>query len=165
MNDFITIGISDMQVSSAPAAFVTYALGSCVGICLYDPVCKVGGLGHIMLPYFPEDHPNERVHRYADTCLPEMVKAMQRMGCIPSRITAKIAGGAKMFNVADDCGFGNIGARNIVAVKETLQKLKVRIIAEDTGLDYGRTVYFYTDNGTMVVKSCTKGTKTFQECF
>jgi chemotaxis protein CheD len=66
-----------------------------------------------------------------------------------------------MFNVADDCGFGNIGARNVAAVKETLQKLKVRIIAEDTGLNYGRTVYFYAEDGRMVVKSCTMGVKTF----
>ena len=161
MNDFITIGISDMRISPSPAAFVTYALGSCVGICLYDSVRRIGGLSHIMLPYFPADNPNEKLHRYADTCLPEMVGAMERMGCDPSHITAKIAGGAKMFQVADDCAFGNIGARNVAAVKETLQKLKVRIIAEDTGLNYGRTVYFYTENGVMVVKSCIMGTKTF----
>jgi chemotaxis protein CheD len=161
MSELITIGISDMKVLPSPAAFATYALGSCVGVCLYDAACKVGGLGHIMLPYFPKENPNEKIHRYADTCLPEMIKAMEYMGCLRSRITAKIAGGAKMFNVADDCGFGNIGARNVAAVKETLQKLKVRIIAEDTGLNYGRTVYFYAEDGRMVVKSCTMGVKTF----
>ncbi|HEX3018369.1 MAG TPA: chemotaxis protein CheD [Caproicibacter sp.] len=161
MSDLITIGISDMKVSECPASFVTYALGSCVGICLYDSFRKVGGLGHIMLPYFPTENPNEQVHRYADTCLPKMIQAMERLGCLRARITAKIAGGAKMFNVADDCGFGNIGARNIAAVKETLNKLQVRIIAEDTGLNYGRTVYFYTESGEMVVKSFAQGTKSF----
>jgi chemotaxis protein CheD len=74
---------------------------------------------------------------------------------------AKIAGGAKMFNVADDSGFGNIGKRNVEAVKETLSKFQVRILAEDTGLNYGRTVYFYTEDGSMVVKSFAKGTKTY----
>lgn len=160
MNNLITIGIAEMQVSASPTSFVTYALGSCVGVCLYDPVRKVGGLGHILLPNFPKESPNERVHRYADTCLPDMVRAMERMGCLRSRITAKIAGGAKMFNVADDSGFGNIGQRNTEAVKQTLQKLQVRIVAEDTGLNYGRTVYFYTESGQMVVKSCTMGVKT-----
>ena len=160
MNELITIGIAEMRISESPAAFVTYALGSCVGICLYDPMRKVGGLGHILLPAFPKENPNERLCRYADTCLPEMVKAMERAGCLRSRITAKIAGGAKMFSVADDTGFGNIGMRNVAAVKDVLQKLQVRIIAEDTGLNYGRTVYFYTESGSMVVKSCTKGTKT-----
>ena len=161
MNSLITIGIAEMQVSQPPSAFVTYALGSCVGICLYDSVCKVGALGHILLPNFPTGNPNEKLHRYADTCIPDMVKAMERMGCLRSRITAKIAGGAKMFNVADDSGFGNIGARNVEAVKAALQKLQVRIIAQDTGLNYGRTVYFYTESGEMVVKSCTMGTKTY----
>lgn len=159
MNNLITIGIAEMKVSESPASFVTYALGSCVGICLYDAARKVGGLGHILLPYFPKGNPNEKLHRYADSCLPDMVMAMERMGCLRSRITAKIAGGAKMFNVADDSGFGNIGMRNVEAVKATLQKLQVRIIAEDTGLNYGRTVYFYTESGTVIVKSCTMGTK------
>ncbi len=161
MSEIITIGIAEMKISESPASFVTYALGSCVGICLYDATRKVGGLGHILLPHFPQDSPNERLHRYADTCLPDMVAAMERMGCLRSRITAKIAGGAKMFNVADDSGFGNIGQRNVEAVKAVLQKLQVRIIAEDTGLNYGRTVYFYTETGEMVVKSCTMGVKSF----
>lgn len=160
MSDMITIGIAEMKISAAPAAFVTYALGSCVGICLYDAARKIGGLGHILLPNYPADNPNERLHRYADTCLPAMVSEMEHMGCLRSRMTAKIAGGAKMFNVADDNGFGNIGRRNVEAVKATLQKLQVRIIAEDTGLNYGRTVYFYTESGEVVVKSCTMGVKT-----
>ena len=160
MSDLITIGIAEMKVSASPASFVTYALGSCVGICLYDASRKIGGLGHILLPNFPKDNPNDKICRYADTCLPEMVKTMERMGCLRSRITAKIAGGAKMFNVADDTGFGNIGRRNTEAVKIALQQLQVRIIAEDTGLNYGRTVYFYTESGAMVVKSCTMGMKT-----
>lgn len=161
MNNLNVIGIADMKILASPAGFVTYALGSCVGICLYDSMRKVGGLGHILLPNYPQDNPNEQLFRYADTCLPEMVKNMERMGCMRSRITAKIAGGAKMFNVADDSAFGNIGARNVAAVKETLQKLQVRILAQDTGLNYGRTVYFYTETGSMVVKSCTMGEKTF----
>lgn len=161
MSETYTIGISDMKVSVSPASFVTYALGSCVGICLYDSIRKVGGLGHIMLPYYPKDNPNEQIHRYADTCLPRMIQSMEQLGCLRGRITAKIAGGAKMFNVADDSAFGNIGARNIAAVKETLNKLQVRIIAEDTGLNYGRTVYFYTENGAMIVKSFSQGTKSF----
>ena len=160
MSSLITIGIAEMQVSQPPSAFVTYALGSCVGICLYDPACKIGALGHILLPNFPKENPNEKLNRYADTCIPEMVNAMEHMGCLRGRITAKIAGGAKMFNVADDSAFGNIGARNVEAVKTALQKLQVRIVAEDTGLNYGRTVYFYTESGEMVVKSCTKGVKT-----
>jgi chemotaxis protein CheD len=159
MNDLITINISDMQLAKCPATFVTFALGSCVGICLYDTLEKIGGLGHIMLPNHPEENPNDQVFRYADTCIPEMVRGMERMGCRRGSIVAKIAGGAKMFNVADDSSFGNIGERNLAAVKSTLTGLNIRILSEDTGLNYGRTVYFYTETGTMVVKSFSKGVK------
>nr|WP_319488388.1 chemotaxis protein CheD [uncultured Caproiciproducens sp.] len=161
MSDVFTIGISDMKVVRCADSLVTYALGSCVGICLYDSVIKVGGLGHIMLPTFPVNNPKENPFRFADTCIPEMILQMEKLGCSRRRIVAKIAGGAKMFEVADDSSFGNIGQRNVAEVKNTLSKLQIRIYAEDTGLNYGRTVYFYTDDGRMVVKSFSNGIKTY----
>ncbi len=161
MSGLITVNISDMKVSESPAVFVTYALGSCVGVCLYDSALKIGGMGHILLPHFPEGSRPGRINRYADTCLPAMVSEMERRGCLRSRMVAKIAGGAKMFEMADGSGLGDIGARNTEAVKSALQKLKVRITAEDTGLNYGRTVYFYTEDGRMVVKSFARGEKVY----
>lgn len=153
----ITIGISDMKVGKLPDAFVTFALGSCVGICLYDPILKVGGLGHIMLPDYPVNNPNENKMRFADSCIPLMVNEMIKRGCNPARIVAKIAGGAKMFEGSESAAFGNIGARNVASVKNTLSKMNIRILAEDTGANYGRTVFFHTENGKMTVKSFVKG--------
>ena len=161
MSDMVTIGISDMKIVKSTDALVTYALGSCVGICLYDSVLKIGGLGHIMLPTFPQNNPKENKFRFADTCIPAMIEQMEKMGCNRRRIMAKIAGGAKMFDVAGDSTFGSIGARNIIAVKNSLQNLRIQIYAEDTGLNYGRTVYFYTEDGKMVVKSFSYGIKTY----
>ena len=161
MSELITVGISDVKITESPGALVTYALGSCIGICLYDAELKIGGLAHIMLPSYPKNTGNDQIWRYADSCLPVMVKNMEAKGCLRSRMKAKIAGGAKMFEVADDSTFGNIGARNIAAVKKTLAGLSIRVLAEDTGLNYGRTVYFYTETGVMVVKSFTKGEKKF----
>jgi len=161
MSNVLTIGISDMKIVKSTDSLVTYALGSCVGICLYDPILKVAGLGHIMLPNFPETNPKENKYRFADTCVPEMITQMEQMGCSRRRITAKIAGGAKMFDVAGDSTFGSIGARNVVAVKSSLQNYQIRIYAEDTGLNYGRTVYFYAEDGKMVVKSFSYGIKTY----
>lgn len=161
MSELVTVGISDLKIAGAPGGLVTYALGSCIGICLYDSVLKVGGLAHIMLPYRPRNGTEEQAFRYADSCLPLMVRNMEKLGCARSRLQAKIAGGAKMFDIADDTAFGNIGARNIAAVKETLSALQIRILAEDTGLNYGRTVYFYTETGMMVVKSFAKGVHSF----
>jgi chemotaxis protein CheD len=157
----VTIGISDMKIAGNTDSLVTYALGSCVGICLYDAVLKIGGLGHIMLPTYPENNPKENKMRFANTCIPEMIAEMERWGSNRRRIVAKIAGGAKMFDVAGDSAFGNIGARNIAAVKSCLEEFRIPICAEDTGLNYGRTVYFYTENGIMVVKSFSYGTKQY----
>ncbi|MCI1965337.1 MAG: chemotaxis protein CheD [Oscillospiraceae bacterium] len=161
MSELITVGISDVKITQNPGALVTYALGSCVGICLYDASLQIGGLAHIMLPHQPENNAEDQINRYADSCLPVMVREMEHRGCLRARIQAKIAGGAKMFEVANDSAFGNIGARNIAAVKQTLAGIGIRIQAEDTGLNYGRTVYFYTETGMMVVKSFAKGEKKF----
>lgn len=161
MSNIVTIGISDMKIVKFDDSLVTYALGSCVGICLYDAVLKIGGLGHIMLPNYPESNPQENKYRFADTCIPEMIDQMEKLGCNRRRLSAKIAGGAKMFEVADDSSFGNIGARNVMAVKSCLNRFGIPICAEDTGLNYGRTVYFYTEDGTMVVKSFSFGIKRY----
>ncbi len=161
MSELIVVNISDVKVAPNPSMFVTYALGSCVGICLYDPIVKSAGLAHIMLPSHPDEKPSSQLFRYADTCLPESVKLMEKLGCMRSRMTAKIAGGAKMFKVASDSAFGNIGQRNIEAVKKTLASLHIKILAEDTGADYGRTVYFNSQTGKMTVKSFAKGIKVF----
>ncbi len=82
---------------------------------------------------------------------------MTSMGANPSRLKAKIAGGAQMFACVNNKELGNIGARNVIAVKETLAKLRIPIIAEDTGKDYGRTLYFYAETGLMKVKSAKQG--------
>jgi chemotaxis protein CheD len=161
MSKVVTIGISDMKIVTQEDSLVTYALGSCVGICLYDSALKIAGLGHVMLPNYPQNNPNENKYRFADSCVPEMIRQMEQMGCNRRRITAKIAGGAKMFEVAGDSSFGNIGQRNVIAVKQSLDKLLIKIYAEDTGLNYGRTVYFYAEDGKMVVKSFAKGIKTY----
>ena len=161
MSELITVNISDARITSCPRTLVTYALGSCIGICLYDTLTKTGGLAHIMLPHFPDSASKEQINRYADTCIPNIVKEMEIAGCARGRILAKIAGGAKMFQVADDSAFGNIGQRNIEAVKETLSNLQIRIVAQDVGLNYGRTLYFYTETGEMTIKSFSQGTKTY----
>ena len=102
-------------------------------------------------------HAAGQEHRFADTGIVALVKKMTSMGANPSRLKAKIAGGAQMFACVNNKELGNIGARNVIAVKETLAKLRIPIIAEDTGKDYGRTLYFYAETGLMKVKSAKQG--------
>lgn len=159
MSKTVTVGISDLSIVRSPDILVTYALGSCVGICLYDKVIKVAGLAHIMLPSSlasSEDTLNRM--KYADTAIVDMVKRMSIFGARQGRITAKIAGGAQMF--AANSAIYNIGERNTKAVVEILQGLAIPIIASDTGKNYGRTVYFNADTGEVQVKSAIEGIKT-----
>jgi len=159
MTGALNVGISDWKVNKGPGIIVTYALGSCVGICLYDKMSQIGGLSHIMLPDSKGVAAGGATNRmkFADTAIPDMLSKMLTMGAVRNRITAKIAGGAQMFATSSEKF--NIGDRNVVAVKEALQSLKIPILAHDTGLNYGRTVFFYTEDGKAEVKSTTQGVR------
>ena len=97
--------------------------------------------------------------KFADSAIPLLIQQMERLGASRSRMKAKIAGGATMFTTTSEKF--NIGIRNIEAVKRTLMQNRIPIMAEDTGLDYGRTQVFYTDTGVMEIRAAAKGTKTF----
>lgn len=104
----LTIGIADMKMAKGEGVLITYALGSCIGICLYDPVIRLGALIHIMLPINMETNRTSPL-KYADTGIRTTLSKMEQMGARRSRIVAKIAGGAKMFDVAGNGSLGNIG--------------------------------------------------------
>ncbi len=153
----ITIGIADMNVAKPPDILVTFALGSCVGICLYDQVAKVAGLSHILLPSSAQIAGNKTPMKFADTAIPMLMVKMQAKGARPNQLKAKIAGGAQMFASSGNASIANVGARNIAAVKETLQRLRIPIVAEDTGANYGRTQYFDAETFTMIIRSPKRG--------
>ena len=155
----ITIGIGDLKVCKAPDVLVTYALGSCVGVCLHDAAVGVGGLSHVMLPESSGVNAASTPMRFADTALPMLIKQMEQLGASRVRMKAKIAGGATMFATASDKF--NIGDRNLAAVKKVLMANRIPIIAEDTGLDYGRTQLFYPETGIMEIRAAAKGNKQF----
>ena len=162
MSELLVVGISDYKVARSPNVFVTYALGSCVGICLYDKQVKVGGLSHIMLPESSMFSKNEiNRMKFADTAIVDLVRDLTLLGANSRRLVAKIAGGAQMFAVQPGSSIGTIGERNIASVKDTLHSLNIPIIAEDTGLNYGRTVYFDLDTGIMKVQSLSRSIKEF----
>ncbi len=154
----LTIGIGDLKVCKSPDVLVTYALGSCVGICLLDSSTGVGGLSHIMLPDSTVGvNAAANPMRFADTAIPMLIREMEKLGASRSRLRAKIAGGATMFTLANDKF--NIGDRNVSEVKKMLARERIPILAEDTGADYGRTVFFYPETGVMEIRAAARGTK------
>ena len=163
MSELLIVGISDYKLARHPEVIVTYALGSCVGICLYDNLVKIGGLSHVMLPDSSMFTKNENINRmkFADTAIQDLVKDLVKMGANKSRLVAKIAGGAQMFEMQPGSLIGTIGDRNIFSVKKTLKSLNIPIIAEDTGSNFGRTVYFNLDTGIMKVQSLSRSVREF----
>ncbi len=157
MSQMIKVGISDLNIACQGETLVTYALGSCVGICLYDKYDKVAGLSHIMLPASNGFEHLKQPYKFADTAIPILVQKMEAAGAKRVFIKAKIAGGAQMFGGLNDTTMANIGERNVMAVKAALKKLKIDIIAEDTGKNYGRTQYFNAEDGVMTIKSANRG--------
>ena len=162
MSQLIVVGISDYKFAKEPEVIVTYALGSCVGVCLYDKVTKIGGLSHVMLPdstSFSAKDINRK--KFADTALVDLVEDLKRAGVGNNRLVAKIAGGAQMFEVQPGSKLGAIGERNIICVKQALSQLRIPIIAEDTGLNFGRTQYFDLATGTMKIQSLNRRIEEF----
>ncbi len=151
----IVVGIADMKIARQQGMLITYALGSCIGICLYDPVIKLGALIHIMLPLNMEAG---RAHpfKYADTGIQQTLQKMQAMGANLSRVTAKIAGGAKMFEMQGDGALGNIGHRNSESVKMMLRKAGVRLVREEVGGSVARTLLFDVATGQACIRSYGK---------
>ncbi len=150
MESKITIGIADMKMAKDSGMLVTYALGSCIGICLYDQKIKLGALIHIMLPLNLEPG-RKNTMKYADTGIRETLKMMEAKGASRSRITAKIAGGAKMFEVSGG-SLGNIGQRNIESVHNTLKREGITLLKEDVGGSVARTLLFDVSTGLGCVR-------------
>ena len=159
MSEKIVIGISDQKTSRSPDTLVTYALGSCVGIMMFDPKSKTGGLAHIMLPTSSMVANSASIDRmkFADTAVEDMLNSVIKKGARKKDIRAKIAGGANMFKATGTNTFATIGARNIEAVRQELKRLGIPLVGEDVGNDYGRTVYFFLDSGKVEIQSLGHG--------
>ena len=159
MSEVIKVGMADLNLCRDPDIIPTLGLGSCIGIALYDPSTKIGGLAHIMLPDSTKMRNNSNIAKFADTGIEELLNRMIKAGAVKSRLVAKIAGGAKMFEVSGLSDIGNVGQRNAEASRAKLKQLGIRLIAEDTGLNYGRTVELHCDNGDYYIKSVGKPLK------
>lgn len=152
MSDLI-VGISDIKVSNnINDVLITYALGSCIGIAIYDPVVKVGGMLHYMLPEsgLDQNKAKENPEMFADTGIPLLFKSCYKLGAEKGRLIVKAAGGA---SILDDANFFRIGQKNIMAMRKIFWKNNVMIDREDTGLNYNRTVRLEISTGKVFIRS------------
>lgn len=162
MGNMIKVGMADLQVCRYPDNLTTLGLGSCIGACIYDPVTKIIGMVHYMLPDSTKIRNNQNIAKFGDTGIAETISKMEKLGAVRGRMVAKIAGGAQMFAISSGSSASSamkVGEKNAESAKENFKKFGIKILAEDTGLNYGRTIEFYSEDGSLLIKAVGKEQK------
>ena len=154
----VRVKVADYAVRRGNDIIATIGLGSCVAIALYDRESRAGGLAHILLPSMAMSRETSNPAKFPESIVPVMLAEMRALGMAANaKVQAKIAGGASMFGQLVNGTGINVGERNILATKEALAKARVALVGEDTGLDYGRSVYFHVNDGRMLIRSLKSG--------
>lgn len=149
----VVVDIADAQVANDPeAALITYSLGSCIGVAIWDPVARVGGMLHYMLPEaaLSPEKAKSAPAMFCDTGVPLLFRSAYQLGAVKSRLVVKIAGGSQLL---DDNGTFNIGKRNYLALRKIFWKNGVLIHAENVGGSISRTLRLEVGTGNVFLKT------------
>ena len=152
--NILNVGMGEIKLSNTPGSIIAApGLGSCIGLAMYDPTVKLGGMAHIVLPDSTNiNKPGALPGKYADLAVPELLNQMIKQGAKKNNIIIKMAGGAQMFSFEKGGNILNIGMRNTIAVKANLSAQGQTIRANDTGGNKGRTVRLDISTGKVYVK-------------
>lgn len=150
----IILGLGQMRASrEEELVLISLGLGSCVAICAYDPISKVGGMAHMVLPRSSDGRSNEPNPKFVDCAIPMLLEEMKELGALKSRLIVKIVGGAEMMKAQSPNGTLNIGPQNVQAVETLLEELSLPLRSADIGGTHGRTARLYLDSGKLLVSA------------
>ncbi|MCI8337229.1 MAG: chemotaxis protein CheD [Lachnospiraceae bacterium] len=158
LEEEIIVGIGDIKCGKGGQSIATYALGSCVGVCMYDELTGIGGLLHALLP-FAKNIDMVDPARYVDTGVKRLFHEICHRGASPARLKAKVVGGAKMFEFQTNVEMEDIGTANVHQVHRELQALGIPIVGEVTGGEVGRTIHFTPGTGSIRIHASDKSEK------
>lgn len=154
------VDIAMMKIARAPVQLYSLGLGSCIGVAIYDPAMKIGGLIHILLPTSQGFENGNHVRtKFADSGIVELVDCLIKAGASRMRMKAKMAGGASMFITKNLSSVHEVGNRNIQSSRETLKQLGIELISHDTGGNKGRTIYFDLETGQLTIRTVDRAIK------
>ncbi len=153
------VRVADLKAAKGDSVLVTLGLGSCIAIMLYDPATAIGGMAHILLPSRSLSRGADNPGRFPQTAVPALVEQMVALGADPRRLVARLVGGASMFANLVAAGSMQMGDRNVIASREVLNQLAIPITAESVGGHQGRSVWFHTADGHLVVRSVGEGAR------
>ena len=149
----LVVNVSDARTSTTlEDVLVTYSLGSCIGVALYDPIARLAGLLHYQLPTSTLDpqKAKENPHMFADTGMQFLLGEMESRGGQRRRMKVKLAGAAQMLN---DANLFNIGKRNHAAIRKVLWQHGMFLEAEEIGGAIPRTMYLRASDGGVTIRS------------
>lgn len=154
----IHVGMAEIHIAQVPTLFTCLGLGSCIGLCVVDPKKLIAGSIHVMLPEAFKNRPIDKVGKFADTGVPELIKMLDEAGADRSRLIAAYSGGASVFQFGTgNPGSQEIGARNALAVKAQVQQFRLKVLGTDVGGTSGRTMTFDSSTGVVKVKTAKAG--------
>jgi chemotaxis protein CheD len=158
----IAVGMGEIKITESPHLLKAIGIGSCVAVALYDRENRIGGLAHVMLPYFEEAHDKSNPLKFSDIAIAMMIDEMKRRGARPQSMIAKTFGGANMFPeiISSDSPM-DIGKRNVLAVRKELEGYGIQIAASEVGGHIGRTVIFDTSDNSVTVKTANSEEKKY----
>jgi len=141
------------MIFAEPGDFgVTTVLGSCVSVCLWDPVARVGGINHYLLPLWNGD--GLRTPKYGNIAIPMLVEKLLEAGCSRASLKAKVFGGGSVLE--NSSGLLNVGERNIHFAESALDEARIPVIGKDVGGTSGRKLLFITGTGDVFVRKLNK---------
>lgn len=155
---FVMVNMGQLAVSGNPEAVLSaLGLGSCVAVCAYDPVARLGGMIHVVLPSSAIGRAQDGPAKFADLAVPRLVATMEKEGAARYRLRTSILGGANVLSAVNHGGGSHIGARNVEAVRQALAEARLTPLAEDVGGKASRTVRLHVSDGDVVVKTIRAG--------
>jgi chemotaxis protein CheD len=160
--EMIVVGMGEIAISKEPASVLTcLGLGSCIALCAYDPVARVAGMVHIVLPEANINNAENSPGKYADTAVPFLIEQMTRQNAIKTRLVVRIAGGAQMSLASGLIGAFKTGERNAEMVLSSLAKERIAVSGIDIGGNKGRTVQMFPATGKVTTRSAGEQPREF----
>lgn len=154
VSNIINVSLGEIKTSNNPNVILAcYGLGSCIGICAFDQVSKIGALAHVVLPCSKNSLMDSSPAKYADTAVPYMIQEIEKMGARKERLIINIAGGAKILSCIPAGSMLDIGEKNVVAVLEAISKQNLKVNNQDVRGNIGRTIFLHINNGKTLVKT------------
>jgi chemotaxis protein CheD len=155
----IEVNMAAMEIAQSPARLVTRGLGSCLGITLYDPAKKIGGMVHPLLPDIEKAKIKSNSSRFVNSAIRSMLAELEKRGSARNQLVAKVFGGAHMFGFITADSILNVGQKNIEVAQATFKELGITVAVQEVAGSFGRTIELNLEDGKVLVKTVSWGEK------